>query len=276
MGSADDEGGDVGGLTVGGDLEALELDAVETDVHQGGQSGSAGCSSSSTRAATGGGRGDFRPGGFVKEGGDYLVEPGFDGEAQFLFGSGAFFLVASGEFDADEVFGIEREIMHSGDAATRAEWHVHRGPGAFGLDEAGFRRDGLQVADGELGDAARGGQVSFEQGWRHGEKVTHVVEAGAGIVDGKRGAGVDVEREDVANCVAVFDPVEPVRHGRTGIGMQFNCLVESVFEVGDEGGGGCRVSVRGSCGWHLAGTDFTKNAFPVGGLIAGFGGVESL
>jgi len=83
---------------------------------------------------------------------------------------------------------------------------------------------------------------------REGEHVADVVEPVAGVVRRERGVGVEVHAEQVADGVAVLDPVEPAERHPAGVGVRQVDLerrpLDPLFEVRQLLGGRPRLALR--------------------------------
>ena len=90
------------------------------------------------------------------------------------------------------------------------------------------------LPDGQAADLLRRGDVAVQERRRE-VAHRHVVEPVAGLVARQQRRGIDVERQEVADGVLVFGPVEPPeRVGPAGIGFLGGRAVERAGEQGDE------------------------------------------
>ena len=80
---------------------------------------------------------------------------------------------------------------------------------------------GLGERGGENGDSCDflgGGEVLFHQDGREREDVADVVEAVAGVVGGEIGGGLEVDGEEIADGVVVFEAIEAAGGDAAGVG----------------------------------------------------------
>ena len=70
-------------------------------------------------------------------------------------------------------------------------------------------RLGRLNGDGPLHDALGGGQVALQEQRRQGQHVADVVEAVADVVGGEVLGRLEIDADEVADGVVVFDAVEP-------------------------------------------------------------------
>ena len=91
------------------------------------------------------------------------------------------------------------------------------------------------VPDRQAADLLRRGDVSVQERRRE-VAHRHVVEPVAGLVGRQQGRGIDIQRQEVADGVLVFRPVEPTEGvGPAWIGSFGGRAVERAGEQGDEG-----------------------------------------
>ena len=143
--------------------------------------------------------------------------------------------------DADDVLPVDREVVLDGDAAARPERQlvadravlVQRAVHRMNLGH----RPQARVAHHELADAARRGEIAFDQGRRDGQHVGDVVEAVVLVVGRQQGVGVDLESEDVADGVGVLRAVEAVDGGPARIRILQARPVEPRLQPLDERAG---------------------------------------
>src|SRR5436190_1848784 len=90
--------------------------------------------------------------------------------------------------------------------------------------------------DGGAADLPRGRQISLEQRWVDSERAGDIVEPIAGVVGRKKRGNIDIHVEQVADRVAVFDPVEPMqRLCSADIRMPGGGLVKLGLELHNQG-----------------------------------------
>ena len=77
----------------------------------------------------------------------------------------------------------------------------------------------LVFADGQAAHQPRDRHVPFQQRRRHRKHVADIVEAVARIVHRQRRPGLDIERQHVANRVAVLRAIQAMHGGPAGIGI---------------------------------------------------------
>ena len=97
-----------------------------------------------------------------------------------------------------------------------------------------FDRLHREIADGEAAHLARRRHVAIEQRRRRRQYRGDVVEAVAGVVDRQPFAGPHVDREEIANRVAVLGAVQAVHERAAGIRMLDRGAIERRFEKCDE------------------------------------------
>ena len=98
--------------------------------------------------------------------------------------------MAEGDQDIVVAFEIDFEVEIAGGEAL----------------DGGLRRGGRD--DGGPGDFFRRGEVLFHERGREGKHVGDVVEAVAGVIDGKIGGGLEGGGEEIAHGGVVFVAVE--------------------------------------------------------------------
>ena len=140
--------------------------------------------------------------------------------------------------DLEFVLAVLREGVLEDGAASRADGKA--GDVAL-LGEIRGHADGFaarraaRTAHRETADLSRGRQVAVEQRRRQ-IAHRHVVEPVAGIVCRQERRDVDVDRQEVANRVAILGACQPPDGRRpAGIGMRSRRPIERAFEVGDDG-----------------------------------------
>ncbi len=208
---------------------------------------------------------------------------GFDGHA--LLQNARFAAVRSRvDLDAEDVLGIHGEMVgasKSPPAESNGRSSLMRSlrhAGAAGARRSKSLTSGLRLTSPTARrlTSAADGHVTLDQHRRKREHVADVVEAVAGIVGGELGAGLDVERQQVANGVAVFGAIQAVNGGTAGIRMRRGGVVEFAAEPLGESERNLRLRVWQPGGRHLPGIYFTKNLFPGGGVFADVGGIQGL
>ena len=168
------------------------------------------------------------------------------------------------------VFAVERKEVAHAQAAHGAE----RQP----LDVLVLRqilRHAIGVAAGAQGgiahghgaDAGRRREVALLQRGRHAEHVGDVVEAEGGIVGRQQRGHVHVERQQVADGVAVLGPVEAMQHRPARVGPRDGAAIETVLDVGDERLQRLRVGAPDALRRHDAGADLPHHLLPDVGVL---------
>ena len=84
----------------------------------------------------------------------------------------------------------------------------------MGLDGRTNRRS---ISEREPTDFLSRNHVAIKQHWRHREDVSDVVESIARFVRWQQRALVDLQRQKIANRVAILDPVQPMDGWTAGI-----------------------------------------------------------
>ena len=209
------------------------------------------------------------------------AQTGFDRQPHFEPAS-VIGLNASGR-DANLVFRVERKVVLEGKAASRTKRqivaHPFIPPGQAELRvsrwlELLHDRLHLDVADRQPADLSGGRQIPLEQRRRRRQHVGDVVEAVAGVVYRQPRSRFDVEREQIANCVAVFSSIEPVDGRPAGIRMCRRVLVEGALEPRRERGRCRRVRPRLSSGRHLTASHLAQHALQHVGMVARPGEID--
>ena len=118
-------------------------------------------------------------------------------------------------------------------------------------------------ANGQAADFARCTHVALEQGRRHLQHARDVVEAVALIVGGDERRGIDVEHQQVANRVLVFEAIEPVeRFGAAGMRPRDGVAVELVFQPRRERVDRRLIGPRRTGGRHRSRAQLPDDLFP--------------
>ena len=165
----------------------------------------------------------------------------------------------------DVVFAVDGKGVRHQRAAARAdrkpvEMRLLRqvGPQA---DRRTARRE-TRPADRELADFLRRGDITLEQRRRQ-VADGDVVEPVAGRIARQQRRGVDVERKQIANRVAVFGAVQPAeRIGAAGIWRGNGQAVERGFQRGQRGRVRRFVGPPGALGRHLPRTQLADDLLP--------------
>jgi len=115
-------------------------------------------------------------------------------------------------------------------------------------------------SDRQPADLARGREVPIEECRRDGQDVRDVVESRFGIVAGQQHACVDFERQEVADRVAVFAPVQAVRDRPARV--MRSCMVSGSWQ--SMHATGCDTSLRASAygRWFSASKPLMRSPFP--------------
>ncbi len=87
---------------------------------------------------------------------------------------------------------------------------------------------------------------------------------------------IEIEGEDVADGVGIFDAIEAMDRRGAGIGFDGEVVVECLFDVREECAASFIREFGTVAGRHLATTDFTKNLFPFGDCGGDVGGLQAL
>ena len=175
------------------------------------------------------------------------------------------------QLNENVVVGIERKMVADEHPAARAK----RQPvGALVLLLVLCRPIGLgdsgrwRAAEREVADRPARRQIPLEQRLRHAEHAANVVEPEAGIVSRQEVIDVDLEREQIADGVAILRPVQTMQGRRPSrVGPGHPRVVELSLEPGLE-----RV-VRGVVragppgGRHQARAQLPHDLLPLGGVV---------
>jgi hypothetical protein len=147
--------------------------------------------------------------------------------------------------------GAERQAL---DVSVLAEFAADR--------ILGRTRPHARIADGERADALRGGEIALEEERRGLERRRDVVEAEVGAVARQERRHVDVERQQVANRVAVLGAVQAMHHVTPRLVPSRPCAIERVGEPGGEGGVLRFLRVRHALRRHRAHAQLAEHALP--------------
>ena len=166
---------------------------------------------------------------------------------------------------ADHVFAVDGEVVPQEDAAARADRQpldvvVLRQVAADA--ERFLGRPDLRIADRQAADLPRRRKVPLHQHRRHAQHVSDVVEAVRAVVGRQERRDVDVERQQIADRVAVLRAIEAMQHGPARIGMRRGRLVDGRLEVGREPGERRLVRTRHADRRHQAAAHLPDHLFP--------------
>ncbi len=135
----------------------------------------------------------------------------------------------------------------------------------------------IRVANRERGDFEGGREIVLLERWRDAEHIGHVVEAEGRIVGGQERLSIDIEREQIADGVGVFGPIEAVETGPAGIRGPGGGLIELRFEIRRRFVIGRQRRPGRARGRHGSGTQLLDDFFPelrVSGGVREIFGVE--
>ncbi len=91
-----------------------------------------------------------------------------------------------------------------------------------------------RIAYGQPADLHGRGRVSLHQGGGDSQRVRNVVETFARVIGGQQGGGIDIEGEQIADGVGVFDSIEPVQPWVSRIRMECRSVIELHLQLGCE------------------------------------------
>jgi hypothetical protein len=132
--------------------------------------------------------------------------------------------------------------------------------GGVGPDAIRFGDDGnlRGIPNRNGADSPRRRQIALHQYWRHAEHVADIVEAVAGIVDGKQSRHVDVEVEKIADGVGVFGTVQTTENCAPGIGIGGGGAISSPRERNERVVSSCQAghSATASTRFRASGQPF--------------------
>ena len=179
------------------------------------------------------------------------------------------------ERDAEAVVAVRGERVLDREPAARAErgafhllalrhpaWHV----------EGDLAGRGAPVTDRQPADLRGGGQVRLHQGGREQLRVGDVVEVRALRIERQVVAGIDVERQQIADRLRILGPIQPLerpssRRYRLG-------LVHLRFERLGERGQHGRIGAAAPGRRHLPGPELANHL--LGGVAIGGGVVNGV
>ena len=125
------------------------------------------------------------------------------------------------------------------------------------------RRRARRRADGDGADLLRGGEIALHQRRRHPQHAGDVVEPVAHIVGRQHRADVDVERQQIANRVAVLRAIESMkRFGTARIRIRVGRSIERGFEIRNQAPEGRLIRPRPAGRRHQVAVQFLDNLFP--------------
>ena len=181
------------------------------------------------------------------------------------------------EPDLHQVLAVQRKIVADERAAARAvrQALVHAGvlPEPARQVEGLHRRPDGRIAHGELADAARREHVAAEQRRRHRQHLGDVVEALVRLVGRQQLLGVDLQRQQVADGVAVLEAVQAVIGDAARIRVGGGVAVELGLQPGNERVELRRLGTAASRGRHRAAAQLADHLLPDLGARADAGHV---
>ena len=139
-----------------------------------------------------------------------------------------------------------------------------------------LRRGDFRIANGKAGDLPRGRKIALHQRGRHAEDIRDVVESVRFFVGRQERGDVHVERQQIADRVAVLRTVEAMQDGPAGLGMSGGGAVDRRLELRRETGQ-CRfLRSRHAHRRHQAAANLADHLFPDLGALRGVSGVERI
>ena len=117
----------------------------------------------------------------------------------------------------NDVLAVAREEVRDACSAQRAERHpvevlILRHVAAHVIGVA--QRAGFRVADRQLADLLRRGQIALLQRRRDVQRIGDVVEAVGGIIGRQQGCDVHVQRQEIADRVRILRAIQPAKQRR--------------------------------------------------------------
>ena len=176
---------------------------------------------------------------------------------------------AAATLHLERVHAVEREIMTNGQTAGGSQRNVFR---HRRVPVCGCRGADGGVAYGQAADLRRRGDIAVHQRRRYAQHVGHVVETLGRVVGGEERRDVNIQREQIANRVAVLVAVQTMERGRSRIGMRGSRAVELSFEGRREGIERGAIRPRRACRRHHAGADLPDHLLPRLRRCRAFGG----
>ena len=171
------------------------------------------------------------------------------------------------------------EVVAEGGAAARSERQRvadARALIAVGRDEEGLRRGHPpRPAERRLRDPCGGAQVALGECRRQGQRIGVVVEAVRRVVGGQQ-RRIDVDREQVADGIAVLRAVQAMQGGPAGVGAVQRGAVQRGLQPRHHGVVGRGVRARPSGRGHRAGPELADHRFPDLRVLARPGHVEDV
>ena len=174
----------------------------------------------------------------------------------------------------DDVLAVDGEVVAHEHAAARAERQPFDVIGLRAVGRHAIGADGRRdvgVAHRGARDFPGGAQVAIHQRRIGAEHVGDVVEAVRLAVVRQECVGVDLEREQIADRVAVLGAVQAVQRFAAGVRVGGGGRVELIFEISDELGGRLFVRQRLAGRRHHAAAQFLDDGFPDLGVRADVG-----
>ena len=166
---------------------------------------------------------------------------------------------------AEFVFGIQRKRVLNQHAAAGAE----RQPlDVTVLGQPARRRIGDlargegAIAHGLATDLHRRGDVPLDERGRDAQRLRDVVEAFARAIRGKQRRHVHVQREQVADRVGVFGPVQPVQRGGGEVRARHRGAIETGFELRGERVEDRALGAAGAARGHHPRSDLPDDLLP--------------
>ena len=128
------------------------------------------------------------------------------------------------QLDPDDVLAVQREMVAHREAAARAERQivahavvlVPRAKDLVGVEH----RNDCGIAYRQTADGARRRHVSLHVNGRDRQHAGDVVETLVHIVRSEKRLAVDIHREQIANRIGVFRPIQAMHRHAPGIGLR--------------------------------------------------------
>ena len=135
----------------------------------------------------------------------------------------------------EQILAIRREVIPQRHAAPRSQRQIVADPHvliAVGRHEERFRhRHASRTCERHLTDLRGRTKIPFREHGRQRQRVGVVVEAVSGDVVRQHRRGVDLERQQIADGVAIFGAVETRQRGTARVGLCQGCPVELCLEI---------------------------------------------
>ncbi len=125
-----------------------------------------------------------------------------------------------------------------------------------------LRRDQRTIAHGPPADFHRGGHVALNKRRRNSQGIRDIVKPFGGIIRRKKCRDIHVKREQIADHVGVFGPIEPMQRRSSRIGAESRVTVDARFEFGGKGIQRRPLRPASTAGRHHARSDFAYDLLP--------------